>query len=275
MASYNEVIKFLSDFSTAYFPLKSFGNGEVSELVETFKQKDAEYPKMWAQDMPNTTATGEEVFKFRIYMVDQVATLKEKTDTTLGEDNTNEIKSNMRQFCLDLVSYLLRQTNYPEITTDKNIVLTSVVDEFNDKLTGWYFDLNIRQAFRFSSCILPMSGIAPPPSGICDDALVKNSDGTYSVSVASGATLVLPDITHTQTDGSPETLPAQTALVCDPPTCADGVAENSDATFQTNVPSGGTTVLSDTTYEVYVDGVLESSATLPSLVNQTININWT
>ena len=222
MATYNEIVKFLSDFSTAYYPLKSFGNGEVSELVETFKQKDAEYPKMWAEDMPNTTASGEEVFKFRIYMVDQVATLKEKTDTTLGEDNTNEIKSNMRQFCVDLISYLLRQTNYPEITTDKNVVLTSVVDKFNDKLTGWYFDLNIRQSLRFSSCILPMDGIPPPPSGTCDDALVENSDGTYSVNVASGGTLIVPDTTH----------------------------------------------------EFYVDGVLESTITLPSLVDQTFNINW-
>ena len=45
---------------------------------------------------------------------------------------------------------------------------------------------------------------------------VENSDVTYDVNVASGGTLILPDITHTQTDGSPEVLPAQTPMVCTP-----------------------------------------------------------
>ena len=156
MATYNETIKILRDFSVAHFQIKSFGNGETWELVETFGLTGEEYPKMWAEDMPNTTAIGEETFKFRVYMVDQVATLKEKTETTLGEDNTNEVKSNMRQNCIDLISYLSQQTVYPEITADKNIVLTSFVDSFNDKLTGWYFDLNIRQALNYSACIIPM-----------------------------------------------------------------------------------------------------------------------
>lgn len=157
MASYNEIIKILRDFSNDYYPLKSFGNGEEWELVETFGRKDAEYPKMWAQDIPNTTAKGEEIFKFRIYMLGQVATLKEKTETTLGEDNTNEVKSDMRQFCIDLVSYLVQQTDLPEITTERNNTLTSFVGRTNDKLTGWYFDLNIRQTQRFNACIIPMN----------------------------------------------------------------------------------------------------------------------
>ena len=74
---------------------------------------------MWADDIPNTTALGEETlsFGFRIYMVGQVATLKEKTDTTLGEDNTNEVKSNMRQCCLDLLSYLVQDKDFTEMST--------------------------------------------------------------------------------------------------------------------------------------------------------------
>lgn len=197
MASYNEIIKLLSDFATAHYQIKAFGNGEMAELVETFSLKDAEYPKMWANDQPNTTAKGEEVFKFRVYVVDQVATLKQKTDTTLGESNINEVKSNMRQVCLDLVSFLIQNTTYSEITTDRNILLTSFVDSFNDKLTGWYFDLNIRQALSFSACIIPMDGILPPPiackpaiitingdefitvpSGVTENILVKDTDGT-------------------------------------------------------------------------------------------------
>jgi len=58
-------------------------------------------------------------------------------------------------------------------------------------------------------------------------------------------------------------------------TILDSTVENSDSSFTDTVLAEGTIVLSDTTYEVYVDGNLESSTTLPSLVNQTINITWT
>ena len=243
MATYNEIIKILRDYSEANFVIKSFGNGDESELVETFGLLDLEYPKMWAQDMPNTTTQGEESFKFRIYMLGQVATLKEKTTTTLGEDNTNEVKSNMRQNCLDLLSYLLQQTNYPEITTDKNVTLTSFVGRTNDKLTGWYFDLNVRQAFSFSACVIPMDGIAPPPSTLCGDSLVENSDGTYSVNVASGGTLILPDVVNIDSDGTPTPTPAQTPFICSATPCEDGVVtiedENNTVLHVVNVASGG------------------------------------
>ncbi len=52
--------------------------------------------------------------------------------------------------------------------------------------------------------------------GVCDPATVENSDTTYQVNVSSGSTLILPDITHTDSDASPSTLPAQTAMVCTP-----------------------------------------------------------
>ena len=315
MATYNEIIKRLRDFSTAYYPIKSFGNGDMSELVETFGLLDAEYPKMWADDIPNTTALGEETFKFRIYMVGQVATLKEKTDTTLGEDNTNEVKSNMRQCCLDLLSYLVQDKDFTEMSTDRNITLTSFVDKFNDKLTGWYFDLTIKQAFSFSKCIIPMDGIPAPVDPTCDpvtininsesygsapsgstenivvkdtegtlvgtliggewivpkggggdatqiiedsdgnelysntipagdtetqiitDATVTNSDASYNANILAQGSLILPDVTNTDSDGTPIATPAQTPFVCTPcvPTKSLDVNKTgADTSYRTN-----------------------------------------
>lgn len=50
----------------------------------------------------------------------------------------------------------------------------------------------------------------------CLDATVSNSDDTYTATVASGGTLELPDITVTNSDGVPQSLPAQTNFVCTP-----------------------------------------------------------
>jgi len=50
----------------------------------------------------------------------------------------------------------------------------------------------------------------------CSDATVENTDLSYQDAVASGGTLVLPDITHTDSDLSPVILPAQVPMVCTP-----------------------------------------------------------
>lgn len=52
--------------------------------------------------------------------------------------------------------------------------------------------------------------------------------------------------------------------------------ENSSGSYTASLPSADPTafVLPDTTYEVYVDGVLQGSSTAPTLENNTINIVW-
>ena len=59
-----------------------------------------------------------------------------------------------------------------------------------------------------------------PGAGDCDPATVTNSDSSYTQEVAAGATLNLPDVTHTDSDGSPVTLPGMVAFVATP--CAPG-----------------------------------------------------
>lgn len=48
------------------------------------------------------------------------------------------------------------------------------------------------------------------------DGTATNSDATYSLSVPSGGTSPLPDVTNTDSDGLPVVTPAQTPFVCTP-----------------------------------------------------------
>ena len=54
------------------------------------------------------------------------------------------------------------------------------------------------------------------PINTCVPAIVKNSDVSYIETIESGGVLVLPDITHTDTDLTPVTLPAQEPMICTP-----------------------------------------------------------
>ena len=57
-----------------------------------------------------------------------------------------------------------------------------------------------------------------------------------------------------------------------PVTCADATVENSDQSYSDTVASGGTLVLPDTSYDVYLNGNLKSSFSLITLKNDNINI---
>jgi hypothetical protein len=65
---------------------------------------------------------------------------------------------------------------------------------------------------------------------------------------------------------------SETIVVPDPGVCADGTVENSNATYTDTVPSGGTLVLPDTDYDIYVNGLFNTTVSLPTLDTNTINI---
>lgn len=73
------------------------------------------------------------------------------------------------------------------------------------------------------ACLAVCEAVPVTPSGPCPPCAagaVRNSDSSYTQEVAAGATLNLPDVTHTDSDGSPVTLPGMVAFVATP--CAPG-----------------------------------------------------
>jgi len=92
----------------------------------------------------------------------------------------------------------------------------------------------------------------PPPSGI--QATAGNEAYPW-LATWSGVTVV---------EGTIENY-------CSEP-CAAATVENSDATYTDTVASGGTLVLPDTTYNIYLDGVFDQSVSLPTLGNDNLTI---
>jgi hypothetical protein len=123
------------------------------------------------------------------------------------------------------------------------------------------------------------------------DATVENSDASYTDTVVSGGSLILPDITVTDSDGSTYSQPSVNNVTCTP--CADATydledslggllssgsipsgandvivapnatVENSNTSYLDTVVSGGTLILPDTDIEVngIFEGVIPSAAT--------------
>ncbi len=217
--SYNQVIKLNRDFSDAHFILKNFGNGEAYEIVEHNQTESFKYPLMFMEDLAMPFNNKVEVFSFRVFFVQRVAELEDRGED-LYSSAYNEAKSDMMQCAKDFISYWRQDVNYPEFNIESTGNRETFQEKTQDRLSGCYVDVVFRQANPNSACAIPMSGITPPASVVCEPVTVENSDESYQQSVASGGTLVLPD----------------------------------------------------DTFNVYLNTVLQSSVTDPVLTNTTINI---
>tara|TARA_R110000787_G_scaffold271095_1_gene378203 strand:+ start:1870 stop:3642 length:1773 start_codon:yes stop_codon:yes gene_type:complete len=246
----NQIIKMFKDFSDSHLLLNDFGFGPTSDIGQSVQMK---YPYLWTTtrassviSIANKTAIPTHSFTF--LLVDQINIQENYTDVNgLDSDNQQEVVSDTLQTIQDFITYLGTLGQYGVKLIEQDISLDIVEDETTDKVTGWVFDIDLK--ITHVNCSYPTDGIAPIIPTSCPVAIVENSDGTYFVSVGSGGQLILPDITHTQTDGSPTTLPAQTPLVCTPGgTSGDGFVTSSNGRYNQSVPPETTVTLPDITH---------------------------
>lgn len=220
---------------------------------------DLELPRaFWA--MPRVTVrwvagTGayDQTFGVNILFLGQTASDR-TADTATGTHSDMAIAA---QRCLErfIDLYVNGDTLFMgEVVNIERIgagTLSPIIDEDTTQLTG--VNLRIDVTVRASECAAEYFDGIPSETADCDAATVTNSDDSYMHTVASGATLELPDVTHTDSDGTEVVLPAMTpfeATLCEGggpceecPECdpATAVVKNSAGTVleTEEIPSGG------------------------------------
>lgn len=214
---------------------------------------DLELPRaFWA--MPRVTVqwvagTGayDQTFEVNILFLGQTASDR-TADTATGTHSDMAIAA---QRCLErfIDLYVNGDTLFMgEVVNIERIgagTLSPLIDEDTTQLTG--VNLRIDVTVRAAECAAGYFDGIPSETADCDAATVTNSDDSYTRTVASGATLELPDVTHTDSDGAEVVLPAMTPFEatlcegggpCDP---ATAVVKNSAGTVleTESIPSGG------------------------------------
>ena len=184
--SYNQVIKVNREFAEAHYFLKNFGNGEYYEVVLHNQVSTFKYPLMFMEDLAMPFDTKVEVFGFRVYFMQRVAELEDRGEDLIT-DTFNNAKSDMLQCAKDFIAFWAQDENYPEFTIELTSSRETFQDQTEDRLTGCYIDVRFRQAFDLSSCNLPMDGITPPPSIVCEP-VTMTFNGSGITSTPSGGT---------------------------------------------------------------------------------------
>lgn len=139
--------------------------------------------------------------------------------------NLNDTESDTLQVCRDFFNVINRSERWNRLGKVNSCTIDKFIERGADEVAGHIMKINFRLNDSNSICNLPLSGydfdgtavttcepveifldgvlVDTIPSGgsysystpTCDDATVTNSDDSYIDTVASGATLVLPDTT--------------------------------------------------------------------------------
>ena len=151
--TYNQQIRLFKQFADNHLFLKSFDNGQQSDIVENNDATDRIYPLMFVIDGPATFDTGELSNNYLFLFMDIVH------QNAQGQRTENEIKSDMLQIAQDFLAYLSVNPALNGLALsfvlEEGSTGNTFVERAEDNLTGWGFDITIRQPIDYNNCKIP------------------------------------------------------------------------------------------------------------------------
>lgn len=248
----NELIKYFENFATNHLQIQEFGYGDTSLIS---KSKSSNYPLMWTHRTNSSsidiTANRTTVpnHSFSILFVDRIITINNDSQGFESE-NTSEILSDQFQIVQDFLDYIIRNLNSYGITLgEQSVTLDEIYDETVDKVAGWQltFELKTMQ-HNCSTPLLPVSN----SRDLCAVGTIKNSDDSYTNTVASGGQLTLDDISLIINGVTQSTHPSAVDIIATF-SCGDASVSNSDDSYVASVAGGDSLELPDIEIEINGD----------------------
>lgn len=225
----------LAELARAHGQINSYA---WKDFLRAFKEQELNYPLMCAYYPSGALLDNQTDIQLTIVIADKVYK---------DWSNLNDVESDTLGICRALFNVINRSNRWMRIGRVLSCNVTKFVERGGDEVAGHTMSIQFRMRDTNTLCDLPVFDydfdtplqtrdclpvqifengilIATVPSGSaynfvnppCADATVENSDQSYTDTVASGGTLVLPDINVTDSDGSTYTQPSVTDVVCTP-----------------------------------------------------------
>jgi hypothetical protein len=147
--SYNQVIDFISAFTSNHLQLKSFGTGFRFDL-NTAQTINNNYPILYVQPTSHQILDWVQTYSLRIYCLD----IKEKDSS-----NEREVISDTLQILNDLWKYIQNNTNqltdfdYQVVNQPFSVPVTNYGVEY---CSGWYIDIDLEVTLNNRDCDIPL-----------------------------------------------------------------------------------------------------------------------
>jgi surface protein len=236
-----QIAGLLQTIASSHFQINTFGWGDVPELLG---RQNTIYPFMMVTPESPVMGEGEVTHPFRISIADRLQK---------GLENIEEVDSDMYQVLRDVITQI-DNVAYQDMRVELPLTIDPFRAEDAQDVYGFSGVVNIIVDENYDQCAIPSDDVPfdpNPPTQICLPALIENSDSTYVVNVASGGSLILPDVDIFVVDINDNPLDTSTIpsvknhiidVVCNP-----GTVSNSDSSYSDTVLSGGTLTLPDIT----------------------------
>ena len=184
ITSINQLSAELKAIQDSHYQLNSYYFGEFNLALQN---RELEYPLLvcdYNNGSINISNTSVQLF---IIVADKVY-----------KDNSNliETKSDTLQICRDIFNIMKKSQRWQVLGRVTQGNVTSFVERGKDEVAGHVMNVTIELRDTNGICDLPLNGYDFGGSGSasCDPVLIVNSNGTFSVSVASGSTYELEDM---------------------------------------------------------------------------------
>jgi hypothetical protein len=184
ITSINQLSAELKAIQDSHYQLNSYYFGEFNLALQN---RELEYPLLvcdYNNGSINISNTSVQLF---IIVADKVY-----------KDNSNliETKSDTLQICRDIFNVMKKSQRWQVLGRVTQGNVTSFVERGKDEVAGHVMNVTIELRDTNGICDLPLNGYDFGGSGTyaCDPVLIVNSNGTFSVSVASGSTYELEDM---------------------------------------------------------------------------------
>jgi hypothetical protein len=184
ITSINQLSAELKAIQESHYQLNSYYFGEFNLALQN---RELEYPLLvcdYNNGSINISNTSVQLF---IIVADKVY-----------KDNSNliETKSDTLQICRDIFNVMKKSQRWQVLGRVTQGNVTSFVERGKDEVAGHVMNVTIELRDTNGICDLPLNGYDFGGSGAyaCDPVLIVNSNGTFSVSVASGSTYELEDM---------------------------------------------------------------------------------
>ena len=184
-------------------------------------------------------------FSVSIISMDIVDDTKEEPSGFDGNNNEQDVFNTQLAVQTRLSDKMRRGTlSIQNFVLDGDPICEKFTDRFTNKVAGWTMTFNVQ---------------LPNTTELCDDVevIVECPDAIYRIKDTHNNTLYEGVI------GSGGVLNQ---------VITDATVSNSNDTFLTTVIAQGNLELADESYEIYVNGVLNQTFTIPALETETINI---
>ena len=144
-ASYKEMILNWRHFAEAHQQVRSFGFGELNNItMDIVTQKSPLYPRLYF--VPNSSVLGQNEMNitWTVFVVD-------KLNTDLK--NQSEILSDTLEIAKDFYA----KAYLSDYNVAWDMQLSPWLEEADDVLAGWSFQMIVQQKFDYNRCVLPIT----------------------------------------------------------------------------------------------------------------------